>query len=562
MKFSIFLKTIIFLSFYNISIAQTLPKIEKKTDSLTRYSYNQLEDKFYLYENIDIEKAKLYAKSYFLRSKKSTDSVQQGHGYRIMSYISKKANAIAYADSIVMITKNSTHKYFPTVGYLLKAYYYYQSGDNQKALDNYLIAYPYAVKKNNFEDKLHIQNAIANLKDRWGAYDESLLIYKKSISEIEKQENYFKKYNAAYLSALFNVSLSYIRNKKLDSAFININKGINLSLKHKNQYEYYLFVYSSGIANYELDNYDRAFDSLSKSISHIDNGNRAISHYYMGDIHYKKKNIKNALIELKKMDSIFQATNNEFPQLISGYGLLMEHYKTKQKPKKQLEYIQKIIHVDSMIDKNYIDLNNKITKKYDVPLLMKEKENVIDKLEGKLLINKKTHYFYVTLLILFVILLLLISFLLLRRNANNKKRFEALMLKKDNLQQVVKKPSIPLNISDEIIKNILEKTELFERKKGYLKQDITINKLAKKFNTNEKYLSKVINLYKEKKFIHYINDLRIDDIVDQLKNNNKLRLYTIKAIAFEAGFNTSQSFSNAFQKRTGIKPSYFIEQLK
>ncbi len=33
------------------------------------------------------------------------------------------------------------------------------------------------------------------------------------------------------------------------------------------------------------------------------------------------------------------------------------------------------------------------------------------------------------------------------------------------------------------------------------------------------------------------------------------------AIAEEAGFNTAESFSKAFFKKTGIKPSYFIKEL-
>ena len=75
-------------------------------------------------------------------------------------------------------------------------------------------------------------------------------------------------------------------------------------------------------------------------------------------------------------------------------------------------------------------------------------------------------------------------------------------------------------------------------------------------------MSSIINSIQEKSFTHYINDLRIDYIVNELKTNENLRKYTINGIAEEAGFNTGESFSKAFLKRTGIKPSFFIKKIK
>jgi AraC-like DNA-binding protein len=36
----------------------------------------------------------------------------------------------------------------------------------------------------------------------------------------------------------------------------------------------------------------------------------------------------------------------------------------------------------------------------------------------------------------------------------------------------------------------------------------------------------------------------------------------MEGIAKEVGFNTAESFSKAFYKRTGMKPSFFINELK
>nr|WP_262922090.1 helix-turn-helix domain-containing protein [Aquimarina acroporae] len=130
----------------------------------------------------------------------------------------------------------------------------------------------------------------------------------------------------------------------------------------------------------------------------------------------------------------------------------------------------------------------------------------------------------------------------------------------DNKDAKVAETSI--GISNEIITDILNGLEIFEKKKGFLSANITTNDLAKQLNTNSKYLSKIINTYKKKSFSVYINELRIQYVIEKLKDDSKFRLYTVKAISREIGFNTTEAFSKSFYKTTGIYPSYFIKQLE
>ncbi len=81
-------------------------------------------------------------------------------------------------------------------------------------------------------------------------------------------------------------------------------------------------------------------------------------------------------------------------------------------------------------------------------------------------------------------------------------------------------------------------------------------------NTNSNYLSKAINFDKNKNFKAYINDLRIDYVIEKLKIDGRFRKFTIKSIAVEIGFNNPESFSKAFHKKTNMYPSYFIRQLE
>ena len=134
-------------------------------------------------------------------------------------------------------------------------------------------------------------------------------------------------------------------------------------------------------------------------------------------------------------------------------------------------------------------------------------------------------------------------------------------------KQLKSKPAVKLNEGDlsipkDIIDSVLERLELFENNQEYLSQKITLNSLAKKLNTNANYLSKIINHYKKNSFTNYLNSLRIHNIANQLQENTIIRKFTIKAIAQEAGFNTSDSFSKAFLKLKGVKPSEYIKNLE
>ena len=126
----------------------------------------------------------------------------------------------------------------------------------------------------------------------------------------------------------------------------------------------------------------------------------------------------------------------------------------------------------------------------------------------------------------------------------------------------VNKVDSEISISKEIVDSVLSGLVSFEEKREYTSQKITLNTLAKKLNTNSSYLSKIINYHKEGSFSNYLNRLRIDNIIEQLKSHSKIRKFTIKAIAQEAGYSNSDSFSKAFFKLKGIRPSDFIKQLE
>ena len=117
-------------------------------------------------------------------------------------------------------------------------------------------------------------------------------------------------------------------------------------------------------------------------------------------------------------------------------------------------------------------------------------------------------------------------------------------------------------IPDKKLQDIKLKLSQFEINKDFLQKNITSESLAKDLGTNRDYLSKSVNELKGKNFSQYLNELRVNYVVEELKSNKNLRKHTILSIANDIGYNSSESFANAFKKITGTLPSYYIKLLQ
>ncbi|MBC8753563.1 AraC family transcriptional regulator [Kordia sp. YSTF-M3] len=178
-------------------------------------------------------------------------------------------------------------------------------------------------------------------------------------------------------------------------------------------------------------------------------------------------------------------------------------------------------------------------------------------------LQEKQQAFEIRVYVLAGILLLLVFIfgILCFLNKRGDKRLEKIvsLLEKNKSQQ---KDSGEKNakIDEAIVAAILENLQAFEKERGFLVSKITLYEFAKQLQTNTKYLSRVINTHKLKSFRNYINDLRVQYSIQKLENNANYRKYTVKAMAKEAGFTTAESFTKAFQKKTGETVSSFLRQ--
>ena len=95
---------------------------------------------------------------------------------------------------------------------------------------------------------------------------------------------------------------------------------------------------------------------------------------------------------------------------------------------------------------------------------------------------------------------------------------------------------------------------LMHAEKFYKNPDLSLAKLSKHLNIKPYLLTKCLNHHFEKKFSDYINELRIEELKQLLRNPENSK-FTLLSLAFEAGFNSKASFNRAVKKVTGKSPS-------
>jgi len=97
---------------------------------------------------------------------------------------------------------------------------------------------------------------------------------------------------------------------------------------------------------------------------------------------------------------------------------------------------------------------------------------------------------------------------------------------------------------------------LMEEEKYYLKKEMSLTEVSKILNTNNLYLSQVINQKTNSNFNNFINSYRINEARKFLSDPSFYN-YTIDGIAMEVGFKSKSTFNIAFKKFAGVTPSFF-----
>ena len=529
----------------------------------------------------NIVKRKELAKLFLNEAKTSKRPILIAQGFYLHSQIYFETNptkSIVYYDSIIKCTVDTKDAYFPAVAFCEKARLLIDQNKYSEGLKNYSLAEFYS-KKNNIDYYYNVRIDIGIIKsENLGEIRESLKLYKECYSFYKTKNINEHKYSEYYLCALFGIADDYKALNQIDSCSYYNKLGFQESKKLKNENYKYMFSLNEGANQITNKNYKVAKDSISKAlpkmIKYNNNINVLASYYYLGIVNEKLKNYPEAVKNYLKVDSVFKTSKIITPEFTSGYSFLINYYKKKHDANNQLLYVTKLMTIDSILNIKYKNLEKSFQKNYDIPHLISEKEYLINSLENKNLIS----FLGIGFLIVIIVILFLFVKKQKRQQKLNQLRFEEIIYKlnveKSNNETEIITTQVDYNIpekettqktieiSQEITNEILALLLKFESSQQFLESNITAQMLANQFKTNIKYLSKIVNEYKNKPFIQYVNDLRIDYALKELEKDKRLRNYTINALANEFGFNSAESFNSAFYKKTEIKATFYIKELE
>ncbi|MCV9930460.1 AraC family transcriptional regulator [Flavobacterium sp. LS1R49] len=568
------MKNFIGLQFFLLFLLPITMLGQTPKKDLAKLTYDELKKSFW--DNERTPKKQLeYANAYLVKAKEENMPIEKARGCFLLSLVlvSENDKALRYLDSAIVYTKDLNDTKYPAYAYSGKGYVYKRQFKYKEAINNFLIAENIA-KNNNLDLYYDTKFSIATLRsEELGEVNEALYLYKQCFNYYKNKKIRTPEYSYSYQQVIFALADAYKALNQTDSATYYNKLGYWESNFTKDYEINALFTLNEGANLVLKKSYKTALDSIKKALPKMifykNNGNILASYFYLGKVYDGLNQKDKAVRNFIKVDSLYNVNKRITPEFVSGYPYLISYFKKNGDKENQLKYITKYMFIDSILQTNYKELTKKLQKEYDTPNLIIERESLIESLNNDKI---KTYW---GLAILFIITILATALALYQYQLKKKyrSRFEKIINKSDELienQDVnseVKriKTNITkiedIGIGEELIKLILAKLNRFEKENGYLESNITVQMLSTTFETNSKYVSRIVNVHKGKTFVQYINDLRIEHAIIKLKENNKLRKYTIQALALEFGFNNAESFSTAFYKKTRIKPTYFIKKL-
>ena len=480
------------------------------------------------------------------------------------------ARALQIADSLY---ENSTHEEFKLRALMLSATFHQSVGDLNQAISNAIRAEEIAIKTKNYQWHVRILGFLSSEFRNIGLTQERELVLnslKLIIPKIkeEKQRNIL--YSMYYQELAFNLWGESDKSKVLDNLHLSgeylnklsdsPNKSLLLGVNE--------WIYANTIIENNL-NPDSALVHLDKASQFFVEAN---NEEYLSDVilmnkgraYFMKNEFETGFKYLKESEKINEQSENIYVKL-KVYNELMEYYKAQKDTTNLFLYLEKYSQLQDYL------YNEKI-KPVEAQLM-----NLRSNKEA---LNKRNQLFFI--LLISILILSIVTYGWYNYSVKKKhKKFKQIIAELENKQlQNINDPEPELNplpvqsndssnskqtaklqIPEETHQKILEDLRKFEESEMFLQNNITLAYLASEINVNTKYLSYVLNNDIGKDFNKFINECRIQYIVDKLYNNEDYRRYKLSILAEECGFSSHSKFSSVFKSVTNLTPSAFIKFL-
>lgn len=538
-------------------------------------------------DTVSNEKKVQYLEVYYQKARNENNLLEQYKALENKSYL------ISFADATLLL-----HQMHPLIqkmdndsikGDFLNrsTVFYYKHRDFKNALY-------YAIESEAFNEEINnLYNLNAVRIDIGNIYLHTRY-YAKAIDYFTQAKSYYqtqKDYNhlRSYIVTLYCLNKTYWQLKDIDhlTATIKENEQVVLQLKPRHQQlETAYLEYVRGGLGFLQKNNVAAKQHFIKALPAIQqNGdftNEHIIYLYLGKIAWRQNQKAEAMEYFTKIDTLFKEKKFLNYELREAYDYLIAYYNETNQPQLQLNATNSLMALNQQFEKEQQSITS---------ILHQDLENKKITSQWQKLVSK----YNLWISVLGGVLVLTAGYLFWKKSKNNKiqviEKTEVADKEVAEIEKALETVDVIENTGittievaeiESVVENETELSETkqqgkstpvlsatdqrlldglnnFEQEKGFL-EPVNLDDLAKQLNTTRSTLSPFLNEYKSG-FSTYINSLRIQQAVTDLKTDKELRKKTIKELAVIYGDLHPKTFASLFKVITGETPALFIENL-
>lgn len=553
-------------------------------------------------DTVSNEKKVQYLDIYYQKARTENNQLEQ---YRALE---KKSFIVPFADAALLL-----HQMHPLVqkmendsikGDFLNrsTVFYYDNHDFKNALYYSIESEAFNEEINNLYNLNVVRITIGNIYYHTRYYDKAVTYFTQAKDYYQTKKDY--NHIRGYISSLYSLSKTYLQlgNVNALTATIKESQQAILLLNPKDQQleTAYLEYVKGGLAFLQKNNVvaqNHFTNALPAIQQNGDFTNEHVIYLYLGKMLWEQNQKAEAMVYFTKIDALFHEKKFLNYELREAYDYLIAYYNETNQPQLQLNATNSLTDLNQQFEKEQQSITS---------ILHQDLESKKITSQWKKLVNK----YNLWISVLGGVLVLIAGYLFWKKGKKNKDR-----ISDSNINQVSEKTEVntieKTEVADKDVveiektietvdtientetsieaienKSVVEnETELretqqqeestpvlsatdqrllnglnnFEQEKGYLKA-INLDGLAKQLNTNRSTLSPFLNEYKNG-FSTYINSLRIQQAITDLKADKELRKKTIKELAVIYGDLHAKTFTSFFKVITGETPALFIENL-
>ena len=455
------------------------------------------------------------------------------------------------------------HQKRVTEAYNKSAVIYYYMCDYKSSYDFLIRALRHCEKSNYTSYQAKIYTNIGNIYYRFKKYDLAKLYYSEALN--------FPQDSASIVVLLNNLGAVELVSADVENAAHSFNKSLQISRRHD---DYILYSIWNNIASlYQKKQlYDSAFYyyylalDMAKIQNQIEKEVENLSD--LGKLFFEVNKLDSALFYIHLSNKM--ATENNFLRILAeNYLTLSKIEETKGQVTKAFEYYKNYSDLkDSIFNVTSFGDISQLQRLYEVSKTNRQIEQLVVEQQIK---ERTIHYqkiiWIITSCLLILVSLGLVFIYLQKRNLSsayktlfdkNLKIIELQSNASEKHFEKYKDSALKDEMQDELLGKILT---LMENTSVICDTEFSLDKLAELVQSNQTYVSQVINTALKKNFRSFLNDYRIRE-AQRLFSELDLSKYTISSIAYSVGYKSPTTFRSAFKEITGVTPNFYFQAIR